>query len=90
MSSKDSETTDPHRSLLNLIDKINLRRSQTLAFTIHEKILNSHTKIKNFTISATTWNEEFELPDGSHSVSDIQDYFENTLKNMEKRLIILQ
>ena len=28
-----------------------------------------------FKISAPTWNEEFELPDGSYSVSDIQDYF---------------
>ena len=26
------------------------------------------------------WNDEFELPDGSHSVSDIQDYFECILK----------
>ena len=29
-----------------------------------------------FKISASTWNDEFELPDGSYSVSDIQDYFE--------------
>ena len=28
-----------------------------------------------FKISAPTWNGEFELPDGSYSVSDIQDYF---------------
>ena len=26
------------------------------------------------------WNEEFELPDGSYSISDIQDYFEYNLK----------
>ena len=31
-------------------------------------------------ISAPTWNDEFELPDGSHSVSDIQNYFEYILK----------
>ena len=32
------------------------------------------------------WNEEFELPDGSYSVSDIQDYFEHILKNhVEKK-----
>ena len=31
-------------------------------------------------ISASTWNDEFELPDGSYSVSDIQDYFEYILK----------
>ena len=29
-----------------------------------------------FEISSPTWNEKFELPDGSYSVSDIQDYFE--------------
>ena len=33
-----------------------------------------------FKIPAATWNEEFELPDGSYSVSDIQDYFEYILK----------
>ena len=26
--------------------------------------------------SAPTWNDEFDLPDGSYSVSDMQDYFE--------------
>ena len=29
-----------------------------------------------FKISAPRWNDEFELPDRSYSVSDIQDYFE--------------
>ena len=33
-----------------------------------------------FKISAPTWNDEFELPDGSYSISDIQDYFEYILK----------
>ena len=32
---------------------------------------------KKFKISARTWIDKFELPDGSHSGSDIQDYFEN-------------
>ena len=38
--------------------------------------------IKNnkFKISAPTGNDKFELPDGSYSVSDIQDYFESILK----------
>ena len=27
-------------------------------------------------IIAPTWNDEFKLPDGSYSVSDIQDYIE--------------
>ena len=25
-------------------------------------------------MSAPTWNDKFELPDGSYSVSDVQDY----------------
>ena len=29
-----------------------------------------------FKISALTWNDEFELTEGSYSISDIQDYFE--------------
>ena len=31
-------------------------------------------------ISASTWSDEFELPDGSNSIADIQDYFEYVLK----------
>ena len=34
-------------------------------------------------MSAPTWNAEFELPDGSYSVSDIQDYFEYIIKKHE-------
>ena len=45
-------------------------------------------KNNKFKISTPMWNEEFELPDGLHSVSDIQDYFEYIIKNMEKGLII--
>ena len=45
MNSGNSETSDPHRLLLNLLDKIkNLLLYQILAFNIHEKILKSHTK----------------------------------------------
>ena len=44
MNSENSKTSDPHRLLLNLTDKINLKRSDkyvalsNLAFTIHGKI----------------------------------------------------
>ena len=37
-----------------------------------------------FTISAPTWHEKFELPDGSYSISDIQDYFKCINKNMKQ------
>ena len=34
----------------------------------------------NFEISAPTWNNKFELPDGSYSISDVQDYLEYIFK----------
>ena len=39
--------------------------------------------IKKFKILALTWNEEFEVTDGSYSVSDIQDFFKYILKKRE-------
>ena len=84
MNFKNSKTSDPHRVLLNLSDKINLKRSGKYVS------LSNLSICYTWKISAPTWNEEFELPDGSYSVSDIQEYFEYILKNMETRLIILQ
>ena len=36
-----------------------------------------------FKISTPTWNDEFDLSDGSYSISDIQDYFEFIIKKHE-------
>ena len=44
------------------------------------KNIKSWYNNNKFKISAPTWNDKFELPDGSYSVSDIQDYFEHILK----------
>ena len=49
---------------------------QILVFVIHGKMQKKSYKNNKFKISAPTWNGEFELPDGSYSISDIQDYFE--------------
>ena len=55
-------------------------RYQILVFIIRGKNIKSSYNNNKFKISAPTWSEEFELPDGSYSVSDIQDYFEYILK----------
>ena len=44
-------------------------------------------KINKFKISASTWNEEFELPDGSYSMSDIKDYFEYILRKRGEKTV---
>ena len=36
------------------------------------------------------WYDKFELPDGSYSISDIQDYFEYILKIHGEKLLIPQ
>ena len=74
MNSKTSKTSDLHRLLLNLSEKTNLKRSYkyvTLSnLSIHYTGKNTKKSYKNnkFKISAPTWNEKFELPDGSYSV----------------------
>ena len=56
---------------------------QILAFTIYTwKNTKKSYKNNKFQISSPTWNEEFELPDGSYSVSDIQGYFKYVSKNI--------
>ena len=86
MNSKNSKTSDPHRLLKNLTDKIYLRRKDKYTalsnLTIYYTWKNIKTSYNNnkFKISAPAWNEEFKLADGSYSISDIQDYFEYILK----------
>ena len=96
MNSENSKTSDPNRLLLNLTDKINLKRSDKYValsnFSIYYTWKNTKKSYKNnkFKVPAPTWNEELELPDGSYSVSNSQDYFKYILKNMGQLLIILQ
>ena len=39
-------------------------------------------------ISAPTWNDEFDLPDGYYSIADIYDYFEFIIKKHETRFFL--
>ena len=41
---------------------------------------HSHSHSDSHSHSTRTWNEIFDLPDGSYSISDIQDYFEFIMK----------
>ena len=93
---KNSKPYDPHTLLLNLTDKIVLKRKDKyIALSILSiyytwKNKKKSYKNNNFKTSAPAWNEEFELPDGSYSMSDIQDCIEYVLKSMGKRQLILQ
>ena len=57
-----------------------------MAYIKHWKIKKKSYKNNKFKISAPTPNEEFELPDGSCSVSVIQDYFTYISKIWKKKI----
>ena len=86
MNSEDSKTSELNVLVLKLTDKLDLRRGQKTIALSNLSIYYTWKNVKSsynndkFKISAPTWSEEFALPDGSYSVSDIQDYFEYILK----------
>ena len=79
MNSKNSKTSKPHALILKFTDKLNFRRDENRIALSNLSIYYTWKNIKRsynnnkFKISATTWNDKFELPDRSYSVSDIQD-----------------
>ena len=44
-------------------------------------------KSYKFKTSAPTWNEEFELPDGSYSILEIQDFCEYIFKKLGEKAV---
>ena len=86
MNTENSKTNKPHRFKLDLTDKFNLKNPNknmalaNLNIYCTWKNIKSEYKNNKFKISAPTWNDTFDLPDGSYSVFDIQDYFEFIIK----------
>ena len=80
MNMENNKTNEPHKFLLNLSQRLVLRSSNKHAafknLSIYYTWKNIRQQYQNnkFKIIAPTWNDEFELPHGSYSVSDIQDY----------------
>ena len=86
MNTENSKTNEPHRFKLDLTDTLNLKnpnKNMALANLSNYytwKDIKSEYKNNKFKISTLTWNDTFDLSDGSHSIEDIQDYFEFIIK----------
>ena len=85
MNSENSRTFEYHVLILKLTDKLDLRGKKSITLSdlsIYYTWKNIKSLYNNnkFKISAPTWNDQFQLPDGSYLVSDIQDHFEYILK----------
>ena len=82
MNSENSRILQSHVLVLKLTNKLDLRVGKKIIALSNLSICytwkNKKSTYNNnkFKISAPTWNDEFELPDGFYSISDIQDYFE--------------
>ena len=87
MNSDNSKSSKLHILKLKLTNKLDLRLGEKvialskLSIYYNWKNIKSSYNNNKFKVPTSTWNDEFELPDGSCSVSDIQDYFEYILKN---------
>ena len=89
MNSENSRTPEYHVLVRKLTDKLDLRRSQKSVALSNLSIYYTWKNIKSscnnkFKISAPTWSDEFELPDGSYSIPHIQDCFEYIRKKQLK------
>ena len=91
MNTLNSKTNKSNRFVYQFTDKFSLKYPNkntaldNLNIYYTWRNIKSEHKNNKFKISAPTWNDEFHLPDGFYSVSDIQDYFEYIIKKHETK-----
>ena len=81
MNTENSKTNEPSKFRLTLADKRNLKDPNknmaltNLSICYTWKSIKSVYNNNKFKISAPTWNDKFDLLDGSYSISDISRLF---------------
>ena len=90
MNTLNRKTNESNRFLYQFTDKLNLRNPNKNIALVNLSIYYTWKNIKSeynnnnkFKISAPTWNDTFDLLDGSYYVSDMQDYFKYIIKKHE-------
>ena len=89
MNTSNSTTSEPNKFIYKFTGKLNLKNPDknmalaNLSIYYTWKNIKSEYNNNKFNISAPIWNDTFDLPNGSYSVSDIQDYFEYIIKKHE-------
>ena len=85
----DSKTNEPHKFVFHLPQRLDLKildkyvALENLCICYTCKNIRQQYRNNKLKIIAPTWNYEFELPDGSYSVSDIQNYIDYIIENMK-------
>ena len=87
MNTENNKTNDSNKFIYQFTEKLNLKNPNNkniglvnLSIYYTWKNIKSAYSSNKFKISASTWNDEFDLTDGSYSISDILDYFEFIIK----------
>ena len=86
MNTLNSSTNESNKFMYQFTDKLSLTNPNknmavaNLGIYYTWKNIKSEYSNNKFKIHVPTWNDEFNLPEGSYSVSDIQDYFEYIIK----------
>ena len=89
MNTKTSKTNESHRFKYDLIDKLDLKNPNKNMVLANLSIYYTWKNVKSiynnnkFKISAPTWNETFDLPEGSYNIPAIQNYLEYIIKKHE-------
>ena len=89
MSMENSKTSESHQFVFNLSQILDVRSSNKHYALENVSVYSTWKNIRNqyknnkLKMIVPTWNDEFELPDGFYSISDIQDYIELIIKKMK-------
>ena len=93
MNIENSEKNESNKFIYQFTDKLNLKIPNNknigqvnLSIYYTWKNIKSAYSNNKYKISAPTWNDTFDLPNGSYSISDIQDYFEFIIKKKHETL----
>ena len=89
MNTANSKTKHSNKFVYNFTDKLNLKNPKknialaNLSIYYTWKNVKSDYNNNKFKISALTWNDTFDVPDGSYSIAALRNYFEYIIKKHE-------
>ena len=89
MNTLNSKTNESNKFIYQFTDKLNLKNPNknmalaNLSIYYTWKNIKSEYNNNKFKISVPTWNDTFDLPTGSYSIADIQNYFDYIIKKHE-------
>ena len=89
MNTANSKTSESNKFVYNFTDKLNLKNPNkcialaNLSMYYTWKNVKSSYNNNKFKISASTWNDTFDVLDGSYFIAALQNYFEYIIKKHE-------